>query len=515
MARRSHPLDDLLQIAASLPWWLGVLLAALSYFLLHAYAASPIEPTGTISGGNLAEMAFKAFATAGQYILPIIFIAGSLLSLFTRLKQKTLHARATTSEPLAVISQYSWQDFEDLIAEAFHQQGFKVAKTPAGADGGVDLELRDLSGERHLVQCKHWRATKVGVNVVRELFGVMAARGATGGYVVTAGRFTREAEQFAAGRNIELVDGETLQQWLQRVETAKETSAEPGRLPEPGQPAATSKPVAPSVPMESSEPAEPAMPPEPVTEESPRCPKCDGPMVRRMAKKGPTAGTGFWGCSHYPACRGTRSLDDATDTTTAEAPQPVAKPSPSSPALTETDYRNYREPFRPAAIRAVVIAESPPASGLYFYRTDGKPTEPLFKAMMDEFLGRSYLSKDEGLTAFRDAGFLLLDATYTQVNQREDRDDVIRADYGKLKAEFDRIAVPKETPLILVKKNVCEILEPLLVGDGYHVANQGQVIYFPSTGQQGRYRDQVRPILERLGMAPPIVDVIKARTSRR
>ena len=32
--------------------------------------------------------------------------------------------------------------------------------------------------EKFLVQCKQWKAFKVGVTVVRELYGVMAAHGA-------------------------------------------------------------------------------------------------------------------------------------------------------------------------------------------------------------------------------------------------------------------------------------------------------------------------------------------------
>ncbi len=42
-------------------------------------------------------------------------------------------------------------------------------------------------------------ALKVGVDVVRELYGVMAAKGATGGFVVTSGRFTEDAKAFAQG----------------------------------------------------------------------------------------------------------------------------------------------------------------------------------------------------------------------------------------------------------------------------------------------------------------------------
>lgn len=49
-------------------------------------------------------------------------------------------------------------------------------------------------GDTFLVRCKQWTALKVGVSVVRELLGVMAARGAAGGFVATSGQFTSEAE---------------------------------------------------------------------------------------------------------------------------------------------------------------------------------------------------------------------------------------------------------------------------------------------------------------------------------
>lgn len=51
--------------------------------------------------------------------------------------------------------------------------------------------------ELHLVQCKQWKAFKVGLDVVRQLYGVMAARGAAGGFVVTSGTFTVPASRSA------------------------------------------------------------------------------------------------------------------------------------------------------------------------------------------------------------------------------------------------------------------------------------------------------------------------------
>ena len=46
---------------------------------------------------------------------------------------------------------------------------------------------------------------------------------------------------------------------------------------------------------------------------TPPCPKCDKPMRLRTARQGARAGQQFWGCSAYPECRGTRPLEDQTD----------------------------------------------------------------------------------------------------------------------------------------------------------------------------------------------------------
>ena len=48
---------------------------------------------------------------------------------------------------------------------------------------------------------------------------------------------------------------------------------------------------------------------------APVCPRCGQPMVLRAARKGPHAGSQFWGCAGYPACRATRDLDDPGDRT--------------------------------------------------------------------------------------------------------------------------------------------------------------------------------------------------------
>jgi DNA-binding helix-hairpin-helix protein with protein kinase domain len=39
----------------------------------------------------------------------------------------------------------------------------------------------------------------------------------------------------------------------------------------------------------------------------PSCPRCGSSMLRRTARRGRQAGRGFWGCSRYPTCTGTRN----------------------------------------------------------------------------------------------------------------------------------------------------------------------------------------------------------------
>lgn len=42
---------------------------------------------------------------------------------------------------------------------------------------------------------------------------------------------------------------------------------------------------------------------------APACPLCGRPLVVRTARKGDRAGSPFWGCSVFPACKGTRPME--------------------------------------------------------------------------------------------------------------------------------------------------------------------------------------------------------------
>ena len=288
--RKSSLVDDCVELMAMLPWWASLLTALVAYLVLHQFASQPppvVTDTAQMQGAIFGSIV-RAFATVGQYVVPIGCVAAAVMSFVGRQHRSELLARTTGGQASSAISGMSWQEFELLIGEALRVQGYEVTETGGGgADGGVDLVLRK-GREKFLVQCKQWKAFKVGVREVRELYGLMAAHGAAGGFVITSGRFTEDATAFAAGRNVRLVDGTKLDGLLKQ---ATSSTAHPHAKEAVGSAASPSRAAA-----SAASDAAPLL-----------CPVCSGAMVLRTAKRGANAGGRFWGCSGFSAgCRGTR-----------------------------------------------------------------------------------------------------------------------------------------------------------------------------------------------------------------
>jgi hypothetical protein len=117
--------------------------------------------------------------------------------------------------------------------------------------------------------------------------------------------------------------------------------------------------------------------------------------------------------------------------------------------------------------------------------------------------------KHDGLTAFAARGYLLLDATYTPVNipgspsvrKKAAAAQIIR-DLPLLVEEL-RKHCRSGTKLLLVKANVCELLDRPLRQKGFNVLNGNLSIPFPSNGQQPRFRKMIRQALD-LGQMPTV-----------
>ena len=93
----------------------------------------------------------------------------------------------------------------------------------------------------------------------------------------------------------------------------------------------------------------------------------------------------------------------------------------------KSKYLAWRRRYEPAPVKLIVIAESPPESGKYFYDPEGSHRrEILFREML-RVLGVSCTSKDEGLRKFQEAGRILVDATYEPVNDGRSESERNRA----------------------------------------------------------------------------------------
>ncbi len=262
--KRAGLIQDIFDLLAQLPWWVGVIAAGVFWIA-----------SGMLFNESNGRYADVRFATMGHAIGRALAAVALFASAKSAIKSISRLWLLRQTRGLEAIRAISWRQFEQLVGEAYRQRGYTVSETGGGgADGGVDLKLH-RRGETTLIQCKQWKTRQVGVDKVRELYGVMMAERADRGILVSSGFFTRDAQAFASGKPLELVDGPAL---LKLVESVQNSSRQSISQPPPPQPSA------------------------------PACPRCGGPTVLRTAKRGPTAGAQFYGCANYPACKGTAAL---------------------------------------------------------------------------------------------------------------------------------------------------------------------------------------------------------------
>lgn len=158
-----------------------------------------------------------------------------------------------------------------MVKALFGQAGFETKSQSHCADQGVDIWLYSKSepgAPVRVVQCKHWKGKRVGVDKVRELRGVMAAKNVTRGQFATTSTFTPDAEAFAKDNGIKLLDVKGLLALIARRTDQQQVTllkvASEGEYWRP------------------------------------TCVNYGVKMAERSSRKG---GAPFWGCSGYPKCK--------------------------------------------------------------------------------------------------------------------------------------------------------------------------------------------------------------------
>ncbi len=167
-------------------------------------------------------------------------------------------------EMVAWVQRLKPKDFENYTAHLFAKLGYAVEVTGGAYDGGIDLIAKKNDIE-YYIQCKKFITQQVSVGAVRDFYGAMADKAASGkGYFITTNKFTLEAEKFAEGKPIELIDGLRLAEY---IDIAKMTNE--------------------AIPNQTEN----------------VCPRCGGKLIKKNGKFGE-----FIGCSNYPNCKFTKKV---------------------------------------------------------------------------------------------------------------------------------------------------------------------------------------------------------------
>jgi restriction system protein len=171
-----------------------------------------------------------------------------------------------------LIAELDWRVFEKLCAKLWEEKGFTAKETVAGADGGVDFYLYASSTQQKIgaVQCKSWSSKQIGVNVLRELQGVVASEQLKLGLLMYSGTLSKAANEFLKGAAVTV-----------KAQGDAEILTEIKKLPAERQVALLSEFTAGDY-------------------TTPSCPQCDVKLVKRTANN---SGKLFWGCSNFPRCR--------------------------------------------------------------------------------------------------------------------------------------------------------------------------------------------------------------------
>lgn len=98
---------------------------------------------------------------------------------------------------------------EKKVQMLIQSMGLRAVAAEGSADGGIDVIAysdHPIYGGKYVVQCKDWE-NPVGVSVVRDLYGVVMSENANKGILITTGKFSIAAEQFAQGKQLDLIEG--------------------------------------------------------------------------------------------------------------------------------------------------------------------------------------------------------------------------------------------------------------------------------------------------------------------
>lgn len=209
--------------------------------IADAAAVPPEQPEATPAGIEKKAAAKKRGARAadvgepGENVitgstyaiaLVVIVIGAGFLLWRRRQRQLELDATAVSRDPFTSgvvttvgtgerfnaehLAKLDWKHFEELVAAYYEKTGVVAERTKAGPDSPVHIKI-SWKGESRpfaLVQCIARPQGLIEVKPLQELLTVLTAEDIRRGYVVTTGKFTVAARDFAEEKHLTLMPGE-------------------------------------------------------------------------------------------------------------------------------------------------------------------------------------------------------------------------------------------------------------------------------------------------------------------
>ncbi|WP_333877499.1 restriction endonuclease [Methylobacter sp.] len=170
-----------------------------------------------------------------------------------------------------LLRKLEWKRYEEVCTEYLKIKNCNAAVTCIGADGGIDIKITDKDGNLFAIgQCKSWNKA-IGVNLIRELYGVMVSEKAEYALFFTTMGFSIDAMKFAQDKKIILIDENELIKLIKELNDIDKNKLH-------------------MIAVDGDY-------------TTPTCVSCNTKMVKRIAKTGRNPGNEFWGCANYPKCK--------------------------------------------------------------------------------------------------------------------------------------------------------------------------------------------------------------------
>jgi restriction system protein len=154
-------------------------------------------------------VALGIFAAVRVFLEPIYAVFAALpfivIAVIAGWKQRHVPSGARLEAAMAALHAMTWEAFARALEQGYQRQGYTVKRV----EGAADFEL-EKAGSVSLVAAKRWKASRTGIEPLKELAAAGEARGAAECVIVIEGELSDNARKFAEKARIKLVRGAEL-----------------------------------------------------------------------------------------------------------------------------------------------------------------------------------------------------------------------------------------------------------------------------------------------------------------